>query len=108
MAFDVCVKPFLSSATAYPHDCTLPSWRRLLLEVACIFWGADIYIYFEHRLMHTKYFYKTVHKIHHTYHIPTAFAGFANHWLEAVLFTGASLWVHLVVDVHPVSHAIFG
>jgi len=108
MLWTAVVRPFTPSADMYSWDSPLPSWGRMLFEVVCVFWAADIFIYFEHQLMHTPLFYKRIHKIHHTYHVPTAFAGFANHPLEAIFFTLASLWVQLFVAVHPVSHGLFG
>eukprot|EP00658_Telonema_sp_P-2_P015920 TRINITY_DN1615_c0_g1_i1.p1 TRINITY_DN1615_c0_g1~~TRINITY_DN1615_c0_g1_i1.p1 ORF type:complete len:277 (-),score=88.04 TRINITY_DN1615_c0_g1_i1:294-1124(-) len=109
MAWSILVRPHTPSADMYPLGSTeLPSLGRIVLEVACVFWAADIFIYFEHQLMHTAMFYKSVHKTHHTYHVPSAFAGFANHPLEAVFFTFASLWVQLFVAIHPLSHGIFG
>eukprot|EP00656_Telonema_subtile_P046692 TRINITY_DN53223_c0_g1_i1.p1 TRINITY_DN53223_c0_g1~~TRINITY_DN53223_c0_g1_i1.p1 ORF type:complete len:259 (-),score=63.53 TRINITY_DN53223_c0_g1_i1:170-946(-) len=106
--WSVAIRPFTPSAAMYSSTAALPSWGRLAFEVAAVFWAADIFIYFEHQLMHTALFYKSVHKTHHTYHIPTAFAGFANHPLEAIFFTMASLWVQLFVAIHPLSHGIFG
>ena len=109
MAWDIFVRPHTPSAVTYgkPHA-DMPSWGRLALEWLAIFLAADFYIYWEHRMMHTKFMYPRIHKIHHTYHVPTAFAGFANHPIEAVLFSLGSLWIQLFVAVHPVSHALFG
>jgi len=109
MLWDILIRPHTPAAQAYPaHDAPIPGWFRIMLETVTVFWAADVYIYFEHRLMHTPFFYKTVHKIHHTYHVPTAFAGFANHPLEAALFTFGSLWIQLFVAIHPLSHGLFG
>lgn len=106
--FSAFIRPFTPSADVYRAGDGLPSLGRIAFETVMVFFGADIYIYFEHRLMHTKMFYTTVHKTHHTYHVPTAFAGFANHPAEAFFFTCGSLWIQFFVPIHPVSHAIFG
>jgi len=109
LLFDALIRPHTPSAALYDAPfASIPSVGRLIFEVAAVFFSADMYIYFEHRMMHTKFFYARVHKIHHTYHVPTAFAGFANHPLEAVLFTVGSLWIQFFVAVHPLSHGIFG
>ena len=38
--------------------------------------------YWLHRLMHTPFFYRHVHKLHHTYHQPTALASEYAHPIE--------------------------
>ena len=65
MLFSIFIRPLTPSATTY-GDGSFPSLPRLLLEVVVVFWAADIFIYFEHRLMHTPFFYKRIHKTHHS------------------------------------------
>jgi len=106
MAWDLVVRPHTPSAQRYSaHDMSLasmPRIDRLLLEWLAVFVATDFYIYFEHRLMHTRFWYTRIHKHHHQFHTPTAFAGFAQHPLEAVLFTVGSLWIQAIPPRHVV------
>ena len=43
----------------------------------------DAWLYAKHRMLHTPFFYP-LHKTHHAYHSPTAFAGYAIHTIESV------------------------
>lgn len=45
----------------------------------------DAYFYWSHRLMHHKWVYKTVHKVHHHSTNPTPLASFAFHWTETIV-----------------------
>ena len=64
--------------------------------------GADIWLYAKHRSLHHRFLYQ-IHKTHHQFHSPTAFAGFAIHPIEAVwtffpivLWTPVYHWIPLV------------
>lgn len=48
-------------------------------------WG-DAYFYWTHRLLHTSYLYKYVHKIHHESTNPTPFAGLSMHPVESLIY----------------------
>ena len=57
--------------------------------------GADIWLYTKHRMLHHRFLYQ-IHKTHHQFHSPTAFAGFAIHPIEAVwTFFPIILWTPL-------------
>jgi sterol desaturase/sphingolipid hydroxylase (fatty acid hydroxylase superfamily) len=45
----------------------------------------DAYFYFAHRLMHTRFLFKHVHRVHHESTNPTPWAAFSFHPYEAVL-----------------------
>ena len=54
-------------------------------------WG-DFHFYWTHRLLHTPWFYKSVHKTHHESYNPDPFSGLSMHWFEsAVYFSAAPL-----------------
>jgi sterol desaturase/sphingolipid hydroxylase (fatty acid hydroxylase superfamily) len=50
----------------------------------CIFWE-DFFLYFGHRLLHTPFFYKRIHKIHHRFNITINIAVFFMHPVELLL-----------------------
>jgi lathosterol oxidase len=57
----------------------------LPLEIIGLFLWNELHFYICHRLLHTKWFYKQVHVIHHRSTTPTAFSTYSFHWFEAVL-----------------------
>ena len=48
----------------------------------------DTYFYWTHRLIHHKYLFRVVHKVHHQFTNPTPWSAFSFHPLEAVLSMG--------------------
>ena len=52
-------------------------------------WG-DAHFYFSHRLLHTKWLYKNVHKYHHESYNPTPFSGLSMHWFESMVYFSAA------------------
>jgi hypothetical protein len=52
-------------------------------------WG-DVHFYFAHRLLHTKWLYKNVHKFHHESYNPTPFSGLSMHWFESMVYFSAA------------------
>jgi sterol desaturase/sphingolipid hydroxylase (fatty acid hydroxylase superfamily) len=65
------------------------------------FWG-DLHFYFSHRLLHSKWLYRNVHKYHHESYNPTPFSGLSMHWFESMVyfssapllaFAGAPFWL---------------
>ena len=45
----------------------------------------DFLFFFIHKLLHTKYLYKKIHKIHHEYYSPMPLTAFYSHPLEFIL-----------------------
>ncbi|CAG9952981.1 unnamed protein product [Clonostachys rosea f. rosea IK726] len=50
-----------------------PAWK-MALQIAICFVIEDTWHYWVHRALHTKYLYKKVHKLHHTYSAPFGLA----------------------------------
>eukprot|EP01059_Diplonema_ambulator_P019733 TRINITY_DN33378_c0_g1_i1.p1 TRINITY_DN33378_c0_g1~~TRINITY_DN33378_c0_g1_i1.p1 ORF type:complete len:288 (+),score=68.75 TRINITY_DN33378_c0_g1_i1:60-923(+) len=52
------------------------SWWVIAAKMVVVIFGADCYLYWKHRFLHSRYFY-VFHKGHHQFYNPTPFAGFA-------------------------------
>jgi lathosterol oxidase len=62
-----------------------PSWYKVTGDVAFLFGWNEVHFYCIHRLLHTRWLYRHVHRIHHESVVPTPFSTYSFHWLEAVL-----------------------
>ena len=70
----------------HPYDTNEPTVGRVACETIGIAVTADVLFYWLHRLMHTRRFYRPMHKIHHEFKYSIALA---HHWMdlkESVLF----------------------
>jgi sterol desaturase/sphingolipid hydroxylase (fatty acid hydroxylase superfamily) len=61
----------------------------------------DAYFYWTHRLMHTKWVFPYVHRVHHRFHSPTPWAAFALHPLESVVSLGIIPIIIFCIPYHP-------
>ena len=60
---------------------------RVLLGLVILTIWNEVHFFFVHRLMHTPYFMRKVHHIHHQSKTPTVFAVYSFHWVEAALLS---------------------
>lgn len=67
----------------------------------------DAYFYWVHRLMHTKWLYGHVHKVHHISTNPSPWTAYAFHPLEAVVEAGILPLIAFTLPVHPSAIASF-
>ena len=49
----------------FVHAEKLPTFNRLIYELLFIILIEEIFFYYGHRLLHTRFFYKRFHKVHH-------------------------------------------
>ena len=67
----------------------------------------EIHFFIVHRLMHTPFFLKNVHKVHHKSHIPSVFSVYSFHWVEALLLSTVPIIFVLVVPLSSIAIAIY-
>jgi len=69
-------------------------------------WG-DFHFYWTHRLLHTRWLYRSVHMIHHQSFNPDPFSGLSMHWVESAIYFSsapmlapvAPLWMFRVISI---------
>ncbi|XP_066495890.1 lathosterol oxidase [Tiliqua scincoides] len=60
-------------------------WFGVITSMLSFLFFTDMLIYWIHRFLHHKFFYKRLHKAHHLWKIPTPFASHAFHPLDGFL-----------------------
>lgn len=72
---------------------TLP---ELIIAPLVLYIYSDLHFYLIHRLLHTKWLYKNVHKYHHESNNPNPFSGLSMHTLESMLYFSSPLIIGLI------------
>ena len=90
-------------------QCRLTSWK-CLLQVYLINLIEDFLFYWSHRILHTPWMYKRVHKKHHEFDHPVAFMSHYAHWFEyifASLLPSKISTVLLINDLHIITYFLY-
>ena len=61
---------------------------------------SEAVFYYNHRMLHTRWLYKHVHKIHHEFTAPIGLAAIYLHWFESLISLGVALAGPLLVGTH--------
>jgi sterol desaturase/sphingolipid hydroxylase (fatty acid hydroxylase superfamily) len=62
-----------------------PTWYKIAGDIAFLLIWNEIHFYVMHRLLHTRWLHRHVHRIHHESVVPTPFSTYSFHWAEAAL-----------------------
>lgn len=82
-------------------------WGYLLLSVFLTLLIQDFYFYWTHRLMHTRLFFKTFHKIHHNSTTPSPWTAYSFSPWEALVHAMIMPVVVSIFPVHTLALVIF-
>ncbi|MEL6941709.1 MAG: sterol desaturase family protein [Bacteroidota bacterium] len=81
-------------------------WIVLLGLVILTAWN-EVHFYLVHRWMHTPFFMKRVHYVHHKYRIPTVYSVYSFHWLESTLLSTVPLTITPFLPFSPLAIFLF-
>jgi len=95
---------FINGHTTLYTNVNQLGWPYLFLSLALMVIVHDGYFYWTHRLLHTRWFLKKVHAVHHRSTNPTPWAAYSFHPLEALI---QSLIVFPFVTIFPVHVFVF-
>ncbi|KAH3878107.1 uncharacterized protein LOC127873877 [Dreissena polymorpha] len=77
-------------------------WAYLLLSAPALFFYNEAVSYYPHRMFHTPFLYRHVHKVHHRYGSPTLYSTTAMHTLEFLVYQTLLALPVFVVPLHAV------
>jgi lathosterol oxidase len=61
------------------------SWMRMAADVILLLVWNEVHFFVCHRLLHTRWLYRHVHRVHHESVTPTPFSTYSFHWFESAL-----------------------
>ncbi len=80
---------------------------NVLLGILVLNVWNELHFFTVHRLMHTRFFMKRVHYIHHKSFIPTVYSVYSFHWFEALLLSTVPLTLVLILPVAPIALLLY-
>ena len=89
-----------SSLTIFYNEENGSSFLSYVFGTILLYVWADAHFYWTHRLLHTQWFYKKVHKVHHESYNPDPFSGLSMHWFESAVYFSAAPLINLIVPLH--------
>lgn len=78
-----------------------------IFSLFAIVFTHDTYFYWTHRLMHSKFGMKYIHRVHHQSTNPSPWAAFAFHPFEAIIEAGIIIVVVFLFPVHYMAIILF-
>lgn len=84
-----------------------PSPGRILLGLVVLTLWNELHFYGCHRLLHTRWLYRTVHVVHHRSVVPTPFSTYSFHPVEAAMLSSVMILLLLVWPLDIVTIVVF-
>jgi len=84
-----------------------PRWALLPLELLWLTLFNDLHFYACHRLLHTPWLYKRVHRAHHLSVTPTPWATYSFHWVESTLLGSVMICSMVFFDLGAMAVLLF-
>lgn len=78
----------------------IPNFFIFSSHIIFILLLSDILFYFLHRIMHTPYLYKNIHKLHHYYNEPFALTNHYIHPIELIIFFLPPIIPGIILNTH--------
>ncbi|WP_460541760.1 sterol desaturase family protein [Echinicola sediminis] len=63
------------------------TWLNVLIGLALLTLWNEVHFFVVHRIMHTRFFMKRIHFVHHKSITPTVYSVYSFHWIEAFLLS---------------------
>eukprot|EP01047_Picozoa_sp_COSAG01_P002931 COSAG01_NODE_82_length_27810_cov_36.968352_19_plen_221_part_00 len=85
--------PWLATAGVLDATAGFSAYRvvgALMLAALALLVLGETHFYWSHRLLHTRWLYQSVHKIHHESINPDPLIGLSMHWVESAIYFSAS------------------
>lgn len=82
-------------------------WPWFFVSIALMAVVHDSYYYWAHRLMHTRWLFKHVHRLHHQFTNPSPFAAYAFHPGEIVIEIAVFGIMVFIFPIHPLAIAAY-
>lgn len=93
--------------TKFYTDISQYGWLYFFLSLPILMFLHDTYFYWVHRLMHTRFFYRRMHKVHHDSKDPSPWAAFSFHPLEALVEALIIPALAFLIPIHPIIFLTF-
>lgn len=85
----------------------LPGTGRIAVELVSIVLLHDAYFYWAHRMMHSRFLFRPVHRLHHRSRTPTPWAAYAFAPPEALIEAGILPLAALLFPMHEITVLLF-
>lgn len=104
----VIQKPYLilgilTQAIGIRTGLELPSVSEMFWQILVYVLVEDYTNYWLHRMLHCKWGYDKIHRVHHEYTAPIGFAASYAHWAEVLILGFASFLGPLIVPGHMIT-----
>jgi len=109
--FTLLIPDLITNTTPYRYDInTIPSYFEIFYQLILCMFTRDFIFYCTHRILHTKYFYSKIHKIHHEYIETVCISATYSHFLEYIfanLLPSAIMPLILGKRMHLITYLIY-